>query len=129
MTDRFCEITRVLRGFESLRQALVFGSLAAGKPGPDSDVDVAVEADRRLSATDKMAIMGALAAATGRPVDLVDLKEVGEPLLGQILAHGQRLFGSDSDYAALISRHLIEAEDFLPLAERIVAERLRAWTD
>lgn len=52
---------------------------------------------------------------------------MGEPLLGQILAHGRRLLGSDEAHGRLLSRHLIDAADFLPLAQRIVDERRRAW--
>jgi len=35
-------------------------------------------------------------AATGRSADLVDLRQVGEPWLGQVLRHGRRLRGSDA---------------------------------
>ena len=61
-----------------------------------------------------MALIGDLADATGRPVDLVDLRTVGEPLLGQILSHGLRLLGSTEAHGCLLSRHLIDAADFLP---------------
>jgi uncharacterized protein len=40
---------------------------------------------------------------------------------------GQRLQGNDETYARLLSRHLVDAADFLPYAERIVDERRRAW--
>ena len=51
-----------------------------------------------------MTLIGDLAEALGRPVDLIDLRSVGEPLLGQILAHGVRLRGSASAQAALVNR-------------------------
>jgi len=35
-------------------------------------------------------------AATGRSADLVDLRQVGEPWLGQVLRHGRRVRGSDA---------------------------------
>ena len=61
-------------------------------------------------------------------MDLIDLTRVGEPLLGQILQHGQRLHGSDADFGAqLLYRHLVDAADFLPLRERILKERRDAW--
>ncbi|MFT3789800.1 MAG: hypothetical protein QM741_01725 [Rudaea sp.] len=80
-----------------------------------------------MSAAEKMRLIEDLAAAIGRPVDLIDLKTVGEPLLGQIPQYGQRVLGSNTDYAALIRRHLFDAEDFLPYARRILHERKRAW--
>lgn len=110
-----------------LRTVIVFGSVARGDARRDSDIDVAVDTGRRLSAADKRALISAVAEATGRPVDLVDLRAVGEPLLGQILAHGKRIFGSDEHYARLITRHLFDQADFLPYRDRILAERRRAW--
>ncbi len=128
LATTLASLREVLEHHPGIRQALVFGSVAAGNADRDSDVDIAVEAERPLSAADRIQLIEALAAATGQPVDLVDLKTVGEPLLGRILQHGRRLLGSNSDYAALIRRHLFDAEDFLPYAERMLRERRRAWT-
>ena len=83
--------------------------------------------DALLTAETKMALIGALSQAIGRPVDLIDLRVAGEPLLGQILKHGVRLMGSDSDHAELIKRHLFDEADFMPYRRRILAERRRAW--
>jgi predicted nucleotidyltransferase len=117
----------VLSSQSQIRQAILFGSAAAGRQHRDSDLDLAVSAERPLLAAEKTALISALAAAVGRPVDLVDLQTAGEPLLGQILRHGKRLLGSDSDYAALIRRHVFDQADFSPYRNRILAERRRAW--
>jgi hypothetical protein len=74
-----------------------------------------------------MEIIFALAEQTSRPVDLIDLKVVAEPLLGQIIRHGRRLLGSDGAYGQLINRHLIEQADFMPYRNRVIAERRAAW--
>ncbi len=110
-----------------LELAIVFGSVARDAEDPESDVDLAVQAACPLGARLKMTLVAELAEATGRAVDLIDLSTVGEPLLGQILIHGRRLLGSDEAYARLLSRHLIDAADFLPYSQRIVDERRRAW--
>ena len=110
-----------------IRLAILFGSLAAGRERADSDLDLAVDAGRRLTADEKLTLMTELAERTGRPVDLVDLHAVGEPLLGQILRHGKRLLGSKTCYADLIRRHLFDQADYLPYRTRILAERRRAW--
>ena len=110
-----------------IRLAILFGSLAAGREREDSDLDLAIDAGHRLTAGEKLALMNELAERTGRPVDLVDLQAVGEPLLGQILRHGHRLFGSETCYADLIRRHLFDQADYLPYRNRILAERRRAW--
>jgi len=107
--------------------ALVFGSVAQGRQRADSDLDIAVAAHKVLTAVEKMDIIAALAERTGRPVDLIDLKVVTEPLFGQILRHGRRLLGSDGAYGKLISRHLFEHADFMPYRNRVLAERRAAW--
>lgn len=110
-----------------LELAIVFGSVARNAQAAHSDVDLAIQATSPLDAGLRMTLVAELAEATGRAIDLIDLRTVGEPLLGQILAHGRRLLGSDEAYACLLSRHLIDAADFLPYAQRIVDERRRAW--
>jgi predicted nucleotidyltransferase len=120
-------IRQVLHRHGSIRLAILFGSLASGRATAASDLDLAVLTDAPLSAETKMALIGDLSLAIGRPVDLIDLKTTGEPLLGQILKHGVLLFGTESDYAELIKRHLFEDADFMPYRRRILAERRRAW--
>ena len=107
--------------------AILFGSLATGEGHVKSDLDLAVDAGRRLTAAEKITLISELAATTGRPVDLVDIHAIGEPLLGQILQHGKRILGSDTHYANLIRRHLFDQADYLPYRNRILAERRQAW--
>ncbi|ACB34597.1 DNA polymerase, beta domain protein region [Leptothrix cholodnii SP-6] len=120
-------IETAIANHPELETVLLFGSLAQGRARADSDVDIAVQARHALSAEEKMALIADLADTTGRAVDLVDLRTVGEPLLGQILAHGRRIRGSDAAYAALISRHVFDNEDFMPYVRRMLAERRKAW--
>jgi predicted nucleotidyltransferase len=121
------QLQEVLMHFPQLVLALMFGSVAEGRPRPDSDLDIAVAAKQALTTVEKMDIIAALAEKTGRPVDLIDLKVVGEPLLGQIVRHGRRLVGNDGEYGRLISWHLFEQADFMPYRNRILAERRAAW--
>ncbi|EIC30490.1 MULTISPECIES: type VII toxin-antitoxin system MntA family adenylyltransferase antitoxin [Methylomicrobium] len=120
-------VLSVLTGRKEMQLVILFGSLASGKARADSDLDLALDAGRPLDAETKMQLIGDLSAAIGRPVDLIDLRMVGEPLLGQILRHGKRLFGSNTCYADLIRKHLFEQADFLPYRNRILAERRKAW--
>ena len=117
----------VLARFPSLLLAIVFGSVARGQQHFASDLDIAVAAKHALSAAQKMDIIAALAAETGRPIDLIDLTTAPGPLLSQIVQHGRRLLGSDREYGQLISRHLFEQADFMPYRNRILAERRAAW--
>lgn len=106
---------------------ILFGSLSFGHGRAESDLDLAVDAGRLLTASEKIALIADLAGRTGRSVDLVDVRAVGEPLLGQILRYGKRILGSDTRYADLIRRHLFDQADFLPYRNRILAERREAW--
>lgn len=117
----------VLEQFPQISLAVLFGSAVLGCQQPQSDLDIAVAAKRPLTANEKIAIIGALAERTGRPIDLVDLNGVAEPLLGQVVRHGRRILGSDTLYGELISRHLFEQADFMPYRARLLAERRLAW--
>jgi predicted nucleotidyltransferase len=120
-------LRQVLAEPGGVRLAILFGSHATGRATPRSDLDLAVQFPAPLTATAKIALIEKLAEATGLPIDLIDLRHAGEPLLGQILKHGVRLMGSDEAYAALLTRHVFDAADFLPYRDRILAERRQAW--
>ena len=94
-------IRQALTEHGGVRQTILFGSRATGRATPLSDLDLAVQTSTPMTAADKIALIEKLAHATGLPIDLIDLKHAGEPLLGQILKHGVRLLGSDEAYAAL----------------------------
>jgi len=128
VTQSTAAIKAVLEHHPEIETAIVFGSVAAGRARYDSDIDLAIDAQQPMSREQKIALIDDLAEATGRPIDLIDLQVVGEPLLGQILKRGKRLLGSDESFAELIMRHLIAEEDFMPYYRRILAERRQTWT-
>jgi predicted nucleotidyltransferase len=107
--------------------AILFGSAVAGSQGPESDIDIAIDIDRSLEIGDYLALLAELAEATGRPVDLVDLAKVGEPLLGQIITHGRQILGERQRFAQMLTRHLMDEADFLSYRNRILRERRQAW--
>jgi predicted nucleotidyltransferase len=119
-------ILRALAPFY-VEQVVLFGSLAEGRARPESDLDVAVESREPLSSQQKMAMIEALALASSRPVDLVDLRTAGQPLLTRIVTTGVRLKGSDADWARLVYRNIMDNEDFVPLQQRILRARQSAW--
>ncbi|MGH8548739.1 MAG: type VII toxin-antitoxin system MntA family adenylyltransferase antitoxin [Methylococcales bacterium] len=134
--NRFCEtsgnytderVRQVLNRHPNIRLAFIFGSMAQGRARPDSDLDAAVQAGRPLNVEEKMQLIAELAESLGRPVDLVDLCTVGEPLLGQIISGGRRVLGSDADYARLLNKHVLDQADFMPYRRRILEERRRKW--
>lgn len=116
----------ILANYPQIELAILFGSLANGQATPQSDLDLAVQADKPLDVDLKMALIGDLAEAFGRPVDLVDLRTAGEPLMGQIFK-GRRILGSTTAYGKLLAKHLRDVADFLPYRERILKQRRDAW--
>lgn len=123
------QIVSLLKLVGDLKMVILFGSMASHTENSDSDLDLAVLYDQELGLIAKKELMEQLALLSGRPVDLIDLKTVGEPLLGQIVVTGKRLFGSDSEFGRLLSKHLIEQADFLPYRTRILEERRAAWIE
>ncbi len=101
--------------------------MAKGAQRPDSDVDVGVLSPKPLDADQRIELIDALALALGRPVDLIDLKSAGLPILNQILKHGLRICGSDSQMANRVYQNLIDRADFLPLRNRILKGQQDAW--
>jgi len=61
------ELRDVLARFPMLLLALVFGSVAQGRQRADSDLDIAVAANRALTAVEKMDIIAALGRANRAP--------------------------------------------------------------
>jgi len=116
-----------LASHPDIRLAYVFGSIAGNRAHRDSDLDVAVQAEKPIDSAMRMRLIEDLALATGRPVDLIDLQTAGEPLLGQILKHGKRIIGDQAAHVAMMSRHVYAMEDFMPYVNRMLAERRHAW--
>jgi predicted nucleotidyltransferase len=87
------ETTRVVETLRAhgVRYALVFGSASRDAMGPDSDLDIALSADQPLSSAQRFGLIEALAAACGRPIDLVDLRAARGTVFAKAL-QGRELF-------------------------------------
>lgn len=108
--------------------AILFGSTASGGAKPDSDVDIALLLDTPMTLETKVNLIEEIGLATGRPVDLVDLREAHGALLRQILSTGRRLvFKDPAAWADLIGRSLLERADFQPLLDLLHQTRRRRW--
>ena len=127
LSNELCAVRDALGREPGLRLGLVFGSVAKGTARTDSDIDVAVLADRPLTASDKIHLIETITQITGRAVDLIDLATAGHPVLGQVLAHGTRLLGSAVVQADVATRAVMDTADFLPYVERMLKHRREAW--
>ncbi len=121
------KLRRVLARFPEIKLAVLFGSVARGSERPDSDLDLAIQADHRLTLEQRMAITEALALAFNRPIDLIDLRTAGQPLLHEIVSGGVQVLGSRHLWGDLVYRNVMENEDFVPYQKRILEGRRRAW--
>lgn len=72
----------------------LYGSVARGDAGPQSDLDLAVLLPPGCRLKRPWALAGQLARALGREVDLVDLREVGDVLRMQVLQDGVMLYNA-----------------------------------
>jgi uncharacterized protein len=102
------EAAMVARLRERLPDAIaiyLFGSVATGEAGPESDVDLAVLNDGRLDPVELWDVAGDIANMVDRDVDLVDLRTASTVLQNQIVTRGRRLYarnGQADVYEAFI---------------------------
>ena len=120
-------LQEVLLQIQNVQLAVLFGSVAKETANSDSDLDIAVLADHKLSSDEKIQLIQGLAEKIGRPVDLVDLFDPPQPLLGQIVKTGRKIFGTDAAFAKLAYRNVVDQADFMPLRSRALLERRNAW--
>ena len=121
------KIRDILSPYTSIKLVILFGSLANNTARFESDLDLAVQCEQPLTQDEKMQLIALLAKKFMRPVDLIDLYDVGEPLLGQIINKGRRVLGSDTCYGYLLARHLYAEADFMPYQRRILKQRRDQW--
>jgi len=123
-------IVSVLQRHPSVTMAILFGSLAAGRGRLDSDLDLAVSTTAPLTVVARVELIDELAAAVGRPIDLIDLTQAHGPLLQQVLTTGRlMLCRNRTEYAELMRRQAYEEADLMPYYRRILATRRQAWIE
>lgn len=76
----------------SLQAIYLFGSMARGDAGPDSDVDLGVLARNVVPPERLFDLAQELAAALGRDVDLVDLRGASTVLRVQVIGRGRPIY-------------------------------------
>jgi predicted nucleotidyltransferase len=122
------QLTGLLSRYPNIRLAILFGSQANPERQKHfgSDIDLAIMTDAPVSDHFKMELIETIGIELGCPVDIVDVNDAPEPILGEVFK-GQRLLGDDTVYARLLTRHLLNTADFVPLRERILKERRDRW--
>ncbi len=83
------------------RLMIIFGSRVSGNARTDSDYDVAILAEDRISFEDKIKFVELTAQKLGVPEDLIDIVDlqVASPLLKRAVAEtGELIFGTKEDF-------------------------------
>ncbi|MBI2894176.1 MAG: nucleotidyltransferase domain-containing protein [Deltaproteobacteria bacterium] len=115
-------LSRALSGRRDVLVAVLFGSEARGRAGPDSDVDLAVLAP----GVDLVDLAVALSSALGRDVDVVSLDDAPVPLLAEVVQHGLVAHeGRPGAAAGWWASALADLETDLPWYRRMS----RAWLE
>jgi len=106
-------VDRLCRQIPSLLGAYLFGSAAHDQVHSESDVDIAILAERPQNPATLWDLAQTLTQMVGRDVDLIDLRRASAVLRMQVIGNGRRLFCNDpalcetfedfvySDYARL----------------------------
>ncbi len=122
--NRSVEQIRIfLENDPEIQQAILFGSYATDTYTKRSDMDLAIQLRGPMKKEKKLSYLAKLQDCIDVELDLVDLHQVGQPLLSQILKYGQRLKGSSVLYAELAVKNVNTAQDFLPYIKRMLRER------
>jgi predicted nucleotidyltransferase len=129
LSDTIKQIQTALTDWPEISIAVLFGSLAEGADHPDSDLDLGVQLPAIITATQKMKLIADLAIQTGRPIDLIDLRDVGHPLLGEIVEKGIMVSGGTEAKGDLLFKSIMLQEDFAGYQQRILQERRKAWIE
>jgi hypothetical protein len=116
--------------------AYVFGSVARGEAGPESDLDVAILYRRGEPQEVHARVAAELAASMARAagieaVDIIDLEAQGSIFAHRVLCEGRRIYeGDPARRVDFESDTIVRALDFRPtydLATRDKPAALRRW--
>lgn len=129
LSETIKQIQTALSDWPEINIAVLFGSLAEDNAHAGSDLDLAVQLTTLITPKQKMELVSDLAIQTGRPIDLIDLRDVGQPLLGEIVEKGIMVRGGTEAKGDLLFKSIMLQEDFAGYQQRILQERRKAWIE
>ena len=123
----FEKIGSILSQHPDILFATVFGSAIKNRLTPESDLDIAVAAEKALSYEQREDLYAHLVSELPYEIDLVDLHVVYGPLLQQAICGKIIKKTSNLLFAALMKKMWYNQEDMMPYTRRIMKERLDRW--
>jgi len=115
-------ITRIIGVFPAVQAIYLFGSVARGEAREQSDVDLAILAEREVDPVLLWETAQEIADAVGREVDLLDLRAVSTVMRMQVISRGERIFSRDTMAAEIF-------EDFVFSHYALLNEERKAILD
>jgi len=89
-------VEKIKSSIPNLMAVYIFGSVAEGNAGPESDLDLAVLAEGRLDPFELFSLAGDISLMSHCPVDLVDMRSTSTVMGYRVITSGEALWRSDS---------------------------------
>jgi predicted nucleotidyltransferase len=113
------KIKNVLNHAPDVAIAFLFGSAAKNRLGFDSDVDIAIAGDNKLSFSRLEELSTQLSESINRPTDLIDLLSTKGLIFHQALTKGVPVIVKDKRIMARLMNECAAARGVLDLLEKI----------
>jgi predicted nucleotidyltransferase len=126
--DIILSIQNILVLYPEIKIAYLYGSAAKNRLRSDSDVDIAVSAQRPLTIDERLNIITSLSKGLDREIDLVDLSTTHGLLLYEILTKGKLVLCKDTAFKAELMKEVVYfAEDFLPQIQDFLDRKVKRF--
>ncbi len=118
----------VLRQFQSVKLAFLFGSAAKNRMRHDSDIDIGIAGDQVFSIDELFEIREALIKGLKKEIDLLDIRNNNGLIRSEILCKGIQIFSRDTLLLASIMKEVVYFnDDFLSLQNELLDKKIRRF--
>ncbi len=124
------KITQIAKKYH-LEMMILFGSMATGRAHQNSDADIAIIKNRKMTSRQETMLNIELQRIMGKEIDLVDIADAGPLLLGQISRDGKLLYGDKDKFIAAkmyFKKQLIDFMPYFQLREKMIQRNIRLLT-
>ena len=123
-------IKKVFKKFPEIEIVTLFGSASKGQLQQDSDIDIAVAANRKLSSEMRTDIYMALEQSLARDIDIIDLNAVNGLILQKALCSGDIIIKKSIPLLArLLKKMWYDQTDMMPKTMMIMENQVKRFID